>query len=296
MMPWRMATLNLKQNHKRWDARRELVIDQLGALQPDVVALNEICLTLQTGRWLQRAARERLGVTFALVQQSKVNGSSLIDGEALLTRYPVVETANRDDRTLDAVAQVARLDLEGRLLDVYVTHLYRSRGDDVLRLYQVQQLLAWIQTCEDVEAQVVCGDFNATSEMPAAQLMASVFRPTQTAPTAYTPLQDTDSSVSHPYWARFDRCIDYIWVAGPLAVHAIRIDPTQVVGSPMPFSHLRTGLVCLCWHSLAVACLWPMKSPIVRRVETRCGMSSWMGNFRADHTHLASFQMERAME
>jgi hypothetical protein len=40
------------------------------------------------------------------------------------------------------VAQVVRLDIEGRLLDVYVTHLYRSRGDDALRLYQVQQLLA----------------------------------------------------------------------------------------------------------------------------------------------------------
>jgi endonuclease/exonuclease/phosphatase family metal-dependent hydrolase len=50
MMPWRMATLNLEQNHKRWDARRELVIDQLAGLQPDVVALNEICLPLQTGR------------------------------------------------------------------------------------------------------------------------------------------------------------------------------------------------------------------------------------------------------
>jgi hypothetical protein len=80
MMPWRMATLNLEQNHKRWDARRELVIDQLAALQPDAVALNEICLSLQTGRWLRRTARERLGVPFALVQQSKVNGSFLIAG------------------------------------------------------------------------------------------------------------------------------------------------------------------------------------------------------------------------
>jgi hypothetical protein len=52
MMPWRMVTLNLEQNHKRWQARRELVIDQLAALQPDVIALNEICLPLQTGRWL----------------------------------------------------------------------------------------------------------------------------------------------------------------------------------------------------------------------------------------------------
>jgi len=49
-MPWRMAMLNLEQDHKRWNARRALVIDQLAALQPDVIAFNEICLPLQTGR------------------------------------------------------------------------------------------------------------------------------------------------------------------------------------------------------------------------------------------------------
>jgi endonuclease/exonuclease/phosphatase family metal-dependent hydrolase len=118
------------------------------------------------------------------------------------------------------VAQVVRLAIDGRFLDVYLTHLYHSRGDDALRLYQVQQLLAWIQTRDDVDARVVCGDFNATLEMPSAQLMARVFRPTPTAPTAFTPLQDTDGTVSHPYRNRFDRCIDYIWVAGPLAVRA----------------------------------------------------------------------------
>jgi len=217
-MSFRVATLNLEQDHKRWDLRRELVIDQLAALQPDVMAFNEICMPLQTGRWLQRMVRERLGRPYALIQQSKVNGSSLLDGEALLTQYPVVETANWDYRTQDMVAQVVRLDLEGRLLDVYVTHLYRSRGDDALRLHQVQQLLAWMASRGDVEARIVCGDFNATLAMPSAQLMASVFRPTQTAPTAFTPLQDTDGTVSHPYWDRFDRCIDYIWVAGSLAV------------------------------------------------------------------------------
>jgi len=215
-----MATLNLEQDHKRWEMRRQLVVDQLAALQPDVVAFNEICLPRQTGRWLQREVGDRLGRPYALLQQSKVNGTSLIDGEALLTRYPVVETANWDYRTLDMVAQVVRLDIEGHLLDVYVTHLHRSRGDDALRLYQVQQLLAWIQTRDDMAARIVCGDFNATLDMPSAQLMASAFHPTQTDPTAFTPLQDTDGTVSHPYWARFDRCIDYIWVAGPLAVQA----------------------------------------------------------------------------
>lgn len=149
-MTFRVATLDLEQDHKRWDLRRELVIDELAALQLDVMAFNEICIPLQTGRWFQRRAREQLGLPFALVQQSKTNGSSLVEGEALLTRYPVLETANWDYRTLDMVAQVARPEIEGRLVDVYVTHLYRSRGDDALRLYQVQQLLAWIPSRDDV--------------------------------------------------------------------------------------------------------------------------------------------------
>lgn len=219
-MTWRIAMLNLEQDHKRWDQRRELIVAQLGALAPDVWALNEVCMPRQTGRWLQQVARERLGLSYALLQQSRVNGTSLVDGEALLTRYPVVESANFDYRLMDSVAQVVRLEVEGRLLDVYVTHLYHSRGNDALRLFQVQQLLAWIQTRDDVAARVVCGDFNATLDQPSAQLMASVFQPTQTAMTAFSPLQDTDGTMSHHSEARFDRCIDYIWVAGPLTVRA----------------------------------------------------------------------------
>ncbi len=219
-MTFRVAMLNLEQNHKRWNDRRELIVQQLGALAPDIWALNEVCIPAQTGRWLQRSARERLGLAYALLQQSKVNAASVSEGEAILTRYPVVETANLDYRAMDMVAQVVRLDVAGQLLDVYVTHLYRSRGEDALRLFQVQQLLAWIQSRDDVTARVVCGDFNATLAMPSAQLMASVFQPTQTEATAFTPLQDSDGTVSHPYWARFDRCIDYIWVAGPLTVRA----------------------------------------------------------------------------
>ena len=202
----RIATLNIEQNHKRWEARRELVVQELENLKPDVFALNEVCIPLQTGRWLQQVAQERLDISYALIQQSKVNG---IDGEAILTQHRVVETANLDYRARDAVAQVVRIECENRLLDIYVTHLYMSRGDDALRLYQVQTLLAWIHTREDADARIVCGDFNAALDIPSAKLMAETFRPTQTEPTAFTPLQDTDGTVSHPYWDRFDRCIDF---------------------------------------------------------------------------------------
>jgi endonuclease/exonuclease/phosphatase family metal-dependent hydrolase len=219
-MTFRIATLNLEQDHKRWPERRELIIEQLGQLQPDIVALNEVCIPHQTGRWLQLNARERLGLTYSLIQQSKTNHLSTIEAEAILTRYPVLETANLDYQAHGMVAQVVRMAIDDQRLDVYVTHLYRSRGDDALRLYQVQQLLAWIESRHEGIATVVCGDFNATPDMPSAQLMAQRFYPSQLAPTAFTPLQGEDGIVSHPYWERLDRCIDYIWVSERLQINA----------------------------------------------------------------------------
>ena len=214
----RIATLNMEQDHKRWPLRRELIVRELAAIDPDLFAMNEVCIPLQTARWIQQTLRERHGRHYALVQQTRVNGLSAIEGEALLTRLPLVETGNLDYRTRDMVALVARVITGGRTLDVYVTHQYMSRGDDALRLFQAQQLLAWIDARADADARIVCGDFNATLEAPSAALMASRLRPTQTQHTAFTPLADTDGSVTHPQWRRMDRCIDYIWIDSRLDV------------------------------------------------------------------------------
>jgi len=219
----RIAMLNMEQDHKRWDQRRELLIEQLAAVNPDVFAMNEVCIPRQTARWIQKVMRERHGRDYALVQQNRVNGLSAVEGEALLTRLPVIETGNLDYRVRDMVALVARLRAGECTVDVYVTHQYMSRGDDSLRLYQAQQLMAWLDSRDDCMARIVCGDFNATLETPSAALMASRLRPTQTAPTAFTPLAGGEGDISHPYWPRMDRCIDYIWVSEQVEVSASEV-------------------------------------------------------------------------
>jgi endonuclease/exonuclease/phosphatase family metal-dependent hydrolase len=219
-MRFRVVTLNLEQDHKRWESRRHLVDAAIAGLAPDLVAFNEVSVPLQSARLLRNAATERTGVIYHLVQQTRVNSLSKVEGEALLSRFPVLETGNFDYQARDMVALVARV-LVGRMpLDVYVTHLYMSRGDDALRLFQVQQLLAWIDSRADEAACIVCGDFNASLDKPSAALMAGRFRPTQTSPTAFTALADPDGSVSHPYWPRMDRCIDYIWVSPGIEIIA----------------------------------------------------------------------------
>jgi endonuclease/exonuclease/phosphatase family metal-dependent hydrolase len=216
----RIATLNLEQNHKCWQARRELILQQLGDLKPDMLALNEIHIPEQTGRWLQRAAAARLNTRYALLQQSKVGDDSRTQAEGLLTRYPVIETASLDYRSHNCVALVARFEIGARLLDVYVTHLIAARVEDSARQYQAEQLLEWMQTRRDADFSVVCGDFNAAPDQPSIRLMSDALRPTQTLPTAFTPLQEPGGSPTHPEWERFDRCIDYLWVTESIAVRA----------------------------------------------------------------------------
>jgi endonuclease/exonuclease/phosphatase family metal-dependent hydrolase len=216
----RIATLNLEQNHKCWQARRQLIVQQLEELSPAMLALNEIYLPEQTGRWLQRSAAERLNTRYALLQQSKVGDDSRTEAEGLLTRYPVIETASLDYRSHNCVALVARFEIDGQLLDVYVTHLIAARVEDAARQYQAEQLLEWMQTRRDADFSVVCGDFNAAPDQPSIRLMSGALRSTQTQPTAFTPLQEPGGSPTHPEWERFDRCIDYLWVTESIAVRA----------------------------------------------------------------------------
>jgi hypothetical protein len=136
-MRFRAVTLNMEQDHKRWEERRGLLAEELCALKPDVLALNEVCVPLQTARWLQGVLKARTGTDYALVQQTKVNALAPVEAEAMLTRFPLIETGNLD--------------------------------------YRAQTWWPWS-------------------------------------------VADGDGQVSHPYWSRMDRCIDYIWVSGAVKV------------------------------------------------------------------------------
>lgn len=219
-MPFRVVTLNLEQDHKRWDSRSPLIVAEIGRLRPDIMALNEVCVPRQTAGELRTKATLETGVAYGLVQQTKTNSLSTVEGEALLTRFAIQETGNLDYQARGMVALIARLTIEGNPVDVFVTHLFMSRGDESLRLFQVQQLLQWIDSRMGAAGTIVCGDFNAALDHASAQLMAGRFRPSQTAPTAFTPLADADGAVTHPYWPRMDRCIDYIWVSETIDIVA----------------------------------------------------------------------------
>jgi endonuclease/exonuclease/phosphatase family metal-dependent hydrolase len=219
-MVLRIATLNLEQDHKRWHERRELIARQLADLNPDMWGLNEIHIPSQTARWLQKAAAKATATKYVLVQQSKAGEESAVQGEALLSRYPIIETANLDYHSHNCVALVSRFEIAGKLLDLYVTHLIAAKVEDSARQYQVSKLLEWIRTRDDADCSIVCGDFNAAPDQPSIRLMSSVSRATQNQPTAFTPLREPGGAPTHPEWPRFDRCIDYIWISESVQLRA----------------------------------------------------------------------------
>src|SRR5881392_2954954 len=94
-MQFRVATLNLEQNHKRWSDRHPLISAEIAALRPDVVAFNEVSVPHQTAKLLRDAAITATGIPYKLVQQTRVNGQSKVEGEALLARFPIIETGSR---------------------------------------------------------------------------------------------------------------------------------------------------------------------------------------------------------
>ena len=78
-MPFRVVTLNLEQDHKRWEARRGLISAEIANLKPDIIAFNEVSVPLQSARLLQRSAAELTGLQYNLVQLTRVNGLSKVE-------------------------------------------------------------------------------------------------------------------------------------------------------------------------------------------------------------------------
>jgi hypothetical protein len=61
-MQFRIVTLNLEQDHKRWSDRHPLISAEIAGLRPDVIAFNEVSVPLQTARLLRDAAIALTGI------------------------------------------------------------------------------------------------------------------------------------------------------------------------------------------------------------------------------------------
>ncbi len=168
----RVATLNLWHDQHDWPARRAVILDSLRALRPDIVLLQEV-LEKEGLPNQARALAESLGCAcvFASVDPP---GAPKRYGNAILTPHRVVASHEVKLEPLDdyRVAAHARLDVRGRAVDAYVTHLHHTDEGAAIRAAQVRSLLRFVARTRGRGALVLGGDFNAA---PGAPELAPLF-------------------------------------------------------------------------------------------------------------------------
>lgn len=162
----KIATLNLYHDKDDWPRRRVQIVEEFKREQPDVIALQEVIQReglLNQAEWLAG----QLGYAWHFVSTDPA-GKPMRYGNAILTRHPVLLRGEQRLHPLDDSRTVGllRIDLEGRALNVYVTHLHWTDQGGAIRTQQAADLVRYIDTTSDSLPSIVAGDFNSTADSP----------------------------------------------------------------------------------------------------------------------------------
>lgn len=162
----KIATLNLYHDKDDWPRRRVQIVEEFKRERPDVITLQEVIQRedlVNQAEWLAG----QLGYAWHFVSTDPA-GKPMRYGNAILTRHPVLLRGEQRLRPLDdsRTAGLLRIDLEGRALNVYVTHLHWTDEGVAIRTQQVADLVRYIDTTSEGIPSIVAGDFNSTADSP----------------------------------------------------------------------------------------------------------------------------------
>jgi endonuclease/exonuclease/phosphatase family metal-dependent hydrolase len=216
-----VATLNILNLADRWPERQGLIYADMAALQPDLLALQEVVYVMHQDRLIGAAGEGSYVAVRGWAGRPEY-------GNSLLVRQPLrAEADARVDLGLQRSAHRVRIGLSGGAAVVAaVCHLHHTPQAHTERDEQARTLLAWLDDGPPADATILAGDFNAGPDEPAcARIEAAGFRsahrdangsePERTWPSGLiAPAMDTEGNPN---------CLDYIWVRGAVRVVDCRL-------------------------------------------------------------------------
>jgi endonuclease/exonuclease/phosphatase family metal-dependent hydrolase len=239
----RVVTWNLWWRFGPWEQRIPAITATLAALDPDIVALQEVW---DDGtRNLAAELGAALGYDHAYDAFLELDGVRF--GNAVLARWPIVGQKARPLPAGDQVDEqrlVLRADVDGPRggLQIFSTHLNWRFDHGHIRQEQVRAVTDFVADSrpERTYPAVLCGDFNAepdSDEIRALTGRAAVPTPKVVFHDAWDVGGDGQLgatwSNTNPYAARAlepDRRIDYVLVGWPRRGGAGHVLDAQVVG------------------------------------------------------------------
>jgi endonuclease/exonuclease/phosphatase family metal-dependent hydrolase len=216
-----VATLNILNLADRWAERLPLILADMAALQPDLLALQEVVYVMQQDRLIGAAGEGQYAVIRGWAGRPEY-------GNSLLVREPLVaRDVDRIDLGFQRSAHRALVDLpNGSAVLVAVTHLHHAVPDAAERDEQATMLLDWLSSGRDADATIAMGDFNADPAEPAyARMVAAGFR------SAYAEVHGQEPAVTWPSGLQAPAmdtdgepdCLDYIWLRGAIRATEARL-------------------------------------------------------------------------
>lgn len=179
-MPVTVATLNIFNRMGEWGRRAPLLIEQLEALKPDVIGMQEIDMVLDQGMWISRQVNARLpGEAHYRIKHAVNPGQrASFHGIATLSRLEFREHEIIDLMTNERVAQRMVFECDGDPFVFVNTHLHHPPEAQQERVEELKLLLAWLDRDTRGLPAVVVGDFNAYAvpPEPAVTMMKARFR------------------------------------------------------------------------------------------------------------------------
>ena len=170
-----VVSLNLWHDKQDWPKRQDMIVRELQALKPDAILLQEV---LQDAALPNQAATlaVRLGYHYRFFSVDPPQQIRRY-GNAILTRTPPQRMQEFKLLPLDDYRNAGwmRIEISGRPLNLYVTHLhYAPKGGDI-RAQQVASLLEFIASTRGDAPSVLAGDFNIGADAPELQPLSAAF-------------------------------------------------------------------------------------------------------------------------
>ncbi len=214
----RVVSLNMLHGFplfKDLSKRIDLISKELQRLDADVVLLQEVPWTIQTGN-VAKLLGTRLGYNY-LYYRADGNKSLILfeQGEAILSRFPLIDARStayqpRASYFDSRVALGATVLTPSGSIDVYVTHL---TNENLVVANQQAELLRSFVTTNSKGVTLVAGDFNSPENSPQIMALSQVWIDTFRWLHPYNPgytccIDDLNSNVAKP----LDERIDYIFL------------------------------------------------------------------------------------
>jgi endonuclease/exonuclease/phosphatase family metal-dependent hydrolase len=220
-----VATFNILNLADRWPERQGLIYADMAALQPDLLALQEVVYVMHQDRLIGAAGEGRYAAVRGWAGRPEY-------GNSLLVREPLAAALEaRLDLGLQRAAHRVRVGLPGgATVLVAVTHLHHPPDAHAERDGQAEAVLDWLDDATDegptADATILAGDFNAGPDEPAySRITAAGYRSVHLEANGHEPEVTWPSGLIAPAMDTEGEpdCLDYIWIRGAIKATACRL-------------------------------------------------------------------------